>query len=75
MTDDFGDVFTPPESTYQPLDEMVARVDMPRIDPSVRYVGVSTLRKMNAQHLSELNDLLVLQNGNVPLAVLMGFAS
>ncbi len=45
----------------------------PRIDPSVSFVGVSTLRKLNAQRLSELNGLLVLQDDDAPLAVLMSY--
>ena len=47
---------------------------MPNIDPSVRYVGVSKLRHLNATNLREQSDdTLVVQENDTPLAVLFSY--
>src|ERR1039457_844570 len=47
---------------------------MPNIDPSVRYVGVSKLRNLNAATLKEQTDeTLVIQENDTPLAVLFSY--
>ena len=47
---------------------------MPNIDPSVRYVGVSKLRNLNATTLKEQTDeTLVIQENDTPLAVLFSY--
>jgi hypothetical protein len=44
------------------------------IDPSVKYVGVSKLRELNAAKLKESEDTLVFQENDQPLAVLLTYA-
>ena len=46
---------------------------VPVIDPSVKYVGVSKLREMNATKLKETDDTFVLQDNDQPLAVLVKY--
>ncbi len=47
---------------------------MPNIDPSVKYVGVSKLRNLNATNLKEqTDDTLVIQENDTPLAVLLSY--
>jgi lipid A disaccharide synthetase len=47
---------------------------LPNIDPSVRYVGVSKLRNLNATNLKEqTNQTLVIQENDTPLAVLLSY--
>ena len=46
---------------------------MPLIDPSVKYVGISKLRDLNATKLKETKETLVLQDNDVPLAVLLSY--
>jgi len=47
---------------------------MPNIDPSVKYVGVSKLRNLNATNLKEQTDeTLVIQENDTPLAVLLSY--
>lgn len=48
-------------------------MSIPFIDPSVIYVGVSELRKMNSEELAEMTQMHVLTVGNNPVAVLMPF--
>lgn len=52
----------------------MATCAMPHIDPSVRYVGVSKLRNLNATNLKEQTDeTLVIQENGTPLAVLLSY--
>jgi|SRR5215472_2816067 len=48
---------------------------IPNIDPSVKYVGVSKLRDLNATKLKEQNDetLVIQDNEHTPLAVLLSY--
>ena len=43
------------------------------IDPNVRYVGVSKLRELNATKLSSLDQTLVIQDDDKPLAVVLSY--
>lgn len=45
----------------------------PRIDPNVKYCGVSKLRELNADKLRELSGALVIQDNNEPLAVIVSY--
>jgi hypothetical protein len=46
---------------------------MPLLDPSVRYVGISKLRDLNASKLKDTKETLVLQDNDIPLAVLLSY--
>ncbi len=47
---------------------------IPNIDPSVKHVGVSKLRDLNASKLKEQTDeTLVIQENDTPLAVLLSY--
>lgn len=48
---------------------------VPRIDPRVRHVGVSFVRRLNATALRSLDGLLVVEgaDGESPLAVVMSY--
>jgi hypothetical protein len=47
---------------------------IPYIDTKVKRVGVSQLRQMNASKLGKLNgDLLVVADGDQPLAVVLSY--
>jgi PHD/YefM family antitoxin component YafN of YafNO toxin-antitoxin module len=47
---------------------------LPNIDPNVKHVGVSKLRDLNATKLKEqTEDTLVIQENDVPLAVLFSY--
>jgi len=47
---------------------------IPIIDPSVKHVGVSKLRELNATKLKETKDeTLVIQDNDKPLAVLLSY--
>ena len=45
----------------------------PYIDPTVKYVGVSKLRDLNAEKLREITDTFVFQENEKPLAVLLTY--
>jgi len=45
----------------------------PHIDPSVKHVGVSKLRRLNANKLRETTDTFVIQENDKPLAVLLTY--
>ncbi len=45
----------------------------PVIDPSIKHVGVSKLRELNATALKETGDTFVIQDNNTPLAVLLTY--
>ncbi len=49
------------------------RSDLPRVDPNVRHVGVSKLRTLNATKLQELDKMLVIQDDDVPVAVVLSY--
>jgi len=51
----------------------VARLNIPKIDPNVRHVGVSKLRKLNSDDLRKIEETLVLQENDTPLAVLVKY--
>jgi hypothetical protein len=53
--------------------QMQNTLDIPRIDPNVRHVGVSKLRKLNSNDLKNSEDTLVLQENDTPLAVLLKY--
>lgn len=46
---------------------------IPLIDPSIKHVGVSKLRDLNATKLAESQDTLVIQDNDKPLAVLLSY--
>jgi len=46
---------------------------IPRIDPNVKYCGVSELRKLNSEKLRELPAALVVLDNGEPLAVIVSF--
>jgi PHD/YefM family antitoxin component YafN of YafNO toxin-antitoxin module len=47
---------------------------IPLIDPTVKHVGVSKLRELNATKLKEQHgDTLVIQDNDQPLAVLLSY--
>ena len=45
----------------------------PHIDPTVKHVGVSKLRGLNADKLRETTDTFVIQENEKPLAVLLTY--
>jgi hypothetical protein len=49
------------------------KVDIPRVDPNVQYVGVSKLRTLNATNLHSLDKTLVIQDDDKPLAVVLSY--
>ena len=46
---------------------------IPRIDPDVKYRGISELRKLNAKVLRELTSALVIQDHDEPIAVMVSY--
>ena len=51
-----------------------SKVDLPRIDKNVEFVGVSRLRTLNATNLHDLDTTLVIQDpNNKPIAVVISF--
>lgn len=50
-----------------------SKVDIPRIDPNVQYVGVSKLRTLNATNLHDLDTTLVIQDNDQPIAVVLSY--
>lgn len=52
---------------------MTLLASMPMIDPSVKFVGISKLRGLNATKLRESQDTLVFQDNDTPLAVLLSY--
>lgn len=52
---------------------MATVIGIPRIDPNVRHVGVSKLRKLNSNDLRNTQETLVLQENDTPLAVLLKY--
>ncbi|MGA7793642.1 MAG: hypothetical protein WCA19_11440 [Candidatus Acidiferrales bacterium] len=46
---------------------------IPRIDPSVEYVGVSKLRKLNSDDMKKMEKTYVLQENDTPIAVLLTY--
>ncbi|MEO7505990.1 MAG: hypothetical protein ABIZ95_02040 [Pyrinomonadaceae bacterium] len=46
---------------------------IPQIDPNVRYVGVSKLRELKAEKLRSLDQTLVIQDDEKPLAVVLSY--
>jgi len=53
--------------------ERIAMNAIPVIDPNVKHVGVSKLRDFNASKLKETEDTYVIQENEVPLAVLLRY--
>lgn len=47
---------------------------IPVIDPNVRYVGVASLRKLNAELLRAMSETLVVQHEDKPIAVLVPYS-
>jgi len=45
----------------------------PVIDPTIKHVGVSKLRELNATNLKDTKDTFVIQDNNTPLAVLLSY--
>jgi PHD/YefM family antitoxin component YafN of YafNO toxin-antitoxin module len=45
----------------------------PVIDPTIKHVGVSKLRELNAATLKQTEDTFVIQDNNTPLAVLLRY--
>jgi PHD/YefM family antitoxin component YafN of YafNO toxin-antitoxin module len=52
---------------------MSAGTAYPVIDPTIKHVGVSKLRELNATTLKETEDTFVIQDNNTPLAVLLRY--
>lgn len=53
---------------------MGATTDIPRIDPNVEHVGVSSLRKLDRKRLRNFEDkMLVIQDNHTPVAVLLSY--
>jgi len=48
-------------------------LNIPKIDHNVRHVGVSKLRKLNSDDLRKIEETLVLQENDTPLAVLVKY--
>lgn len=46
---------------------------IPVIDPTVKHIGVSKLRGLNADKLRETDDTFVIQENDTPLAVLLTY--
>ena len=46
---------------------------IPKIDPNVRHVGVSYLRKLNASQLRQLDGAIVICDNSEPLAVIVSY--
>jgi hypothetical protein len=66
------------EATATPLsctkgESMGTVTEIPRIDPKVKHVGVSKLRKLNSNDLRNTKETLVLQENDTPLAVLLKY--
>ena len=49
------------------------KVEIPRIDPNVQYIGVSKLRTFNATNLGKLDKTLVIQDNDKPLVVMLRY--
>jgi PHD/YefM family antitoxin component YafN of YafNO toxin-antitoxin module len=47
--------------------------DIPHIDPSVKHIGVSKLRGLNADKLRDTKETFVIQENDRPLAVLLTY--
>jgi PHD/YefM family antitoxin component YafN of YafNO toxin-antitoxin module len=47
--------------------------EYPVIDPTIKHVGVSKLRELNASKLKDTEDTFVIQDNNTPLAVLLSY--
>lgn len=47
--------------------------NIPRIDPSVKHIGVSKLRGLNASKLKDTTETFVIQENDTPLAVLVSY--
>jgi PHD/YefM family antitoxin component YafN of YafNO toxin-antitoxin module len=47
--------------------------DFPHIDPSVKHIGVSRLRGLNADKLRNNQETFVIQDNDRPLAVLLTY--
>jgi hypothetical protein len=56
-----------------PGEGAMSAVNIPLIDPSVKYLGVSKLRKLSASSLRETDNTFVIQENDRPLAVLISF--
>lgn len=52
---------------------MLETKGVPVIDPTVRYVGVSKLRELKADKLRSLDQTLVIQDDEQPLAVVLSY--
>jgi PHD/YefM family antitoxin component YafN of YafNO toxin-antitoxin module len=52
---------------------MGLQLAFPVIDPTIKHVGVSKLRELNAATLKETEDTFVIQDNNTPLAVLLRY--
>lgn len=52
---------------------MIETKGVPVIDPAVRYVGVSKLRELKADKLRSLDQTLVIQDNEQPLAVVLSY--
>jgi hypothetical protein len=51
----------------------MAATGVPYIDPNVEHVGVSRLRRLNAGNLRSIDKALVIQDKDIPLAVLLSY--
>lgn len=46
---------------------------IPTIDPRVKYVGASHLRKLNSSQLRQLDGVIVVRDNSEPLAVIVPY--
>jgi hypothetical protein len=52
---------------------MVWSSEIPFVDPAVEHVGVSKLRTLNATNLGKIRKMMVIQDNDVPIAVLLNY--
>jgi len=51
----------------------MSSINIPLIDPNVKYLGVSKLRKLSASSLKASDHTYVIQENDTPLAVLVSY--
>lgn len=48
--------------------------NLPRIDPRIEHVGLTRLRSLSAANLRQQKNVLVIRDGEEPLAVMVPYA-
>jgi hypothetical protein len=69
----FTVVYESEKGEVNPMNFSESKGKIPHIDPSVQYVGVSKLRLLNAERLRSLDNTLVIQDDDKPLAVVLSY--